>query len=128
MIASMLAGHATEQIVFDDVTTGARDDLKRATEIARKMVTEFGMSKRLGPQTYGDTQQEVFLGKDMFHQRNYSESIAQIIDEEVAGIIQDRYEVASQIIQKNRKKIDDIVDILIEKESLEGQEFEELFS
>ncbi|HNT30224.1 MAG TPA: ATP-dependent zinc metalloprotease FtsH, partial [bacterium] len=126
MIAAMLAGHATEQMVFNDVTTGARDDLERATRIARKMVTEYGMSERMGPQTFGEKSGDIFLGKDIMRQRDYSEEIAKQIDDEVSVIMKEAYDKATGIIKKERALLDIIAATLIEKETLEGEEFEKI--
>ncbi len=128
LIAAVLAGHATESVVFEDVSTGASDDLKRATSLARKMVTEFGMSDKLGAQTYGSDHQEVFLGKDLMTQRDYSEEVAKEIDVEVRKIMKDCYNKALAIIHQERKRLDTIAVALLDKEILDGKQFEEFFA
>ena len=95
-----------EEVVFKDATTGAQDDLKRATEIAREMVCEYGMSEILGPLTLGRKHKEVFLGRDIAEDRNYSEEIAYTIDKEVRAIIDQAYEKAQEIINRYREKLD----------------------
>ncbi|OIP94814.1 cell division protein FtsH [Candidatus Wirthbacteria bacterium CG2_30_54_11] len=128
MIAAMLAGHASEEIVFGDVTTGARDDLQRATRIARKMVTEYGMSDVMGPQAFGQQESaDVFLGHDIMRHRDYSEDVARQIDAEVSAIMKYAYKQATDIIVAERVLLDKIASVLIEKETLEGEEFESFF-
>jgi cell division protease FtsH len=129
-IASLMGGRSAEEEFFgaDKVTTGAQNDLKRATELARKMVTEYGMSDKLGPQTYGHHEEMPFLGKDYTEQRNYSDKIASIIDEEVSVIIVKARDKARQIIAKQRKTIDNIANVLLQKEVLEADEFVKFFA
>jgi len=125
-LAVLLAGYASEEMIFKDLTTGATNDLQKASELARKLVTQYGMSKKLGPVTFGDKGELVFLGKEIGEQRNYSEKIAAEIDEEVAGFIKDAYETAKKVLRAKRKKLDKIAKRLIEKETIERKEFEEL--
>ncbi len=125
-LAMALGGYVTEEIVFGEMTNGASSDLKKATEIARRMVTRFGMSD-LGPIIYGDQNQEVFLGRDFGHVKNYSEEIAAKIDEEIKKIVNKGYETAKEIISKNRKLLDEIAAELIKKETLTGKEFSTFF-
>jgi cell division protease FtsH len=122
-ISSLLAGRVAEETVYNEVTTGASNDFERATSIARSMVCEFGMSERLGPVVLGARHSNPFLGRDWNEERNYSESIAVEIDKEVRSIIDGCYEVARQLLTENREKMDDIVKVLLEKESLEREEF-----
>ena len=124
-IAFCLGGRLAEEIIYgpDKITTGAQDDLNKSTRFARKMVTEFGMSERLGPMTFGKSNQHVFLGKDFGHERDYSESIAQIIDEEVTRIITEQYERVKSILSSKRKHMDALVKVLLEKETLDAAEF-----
>lgn len=124
-ICFCLGGRLAEEIVYGDdkITTGAQNDLEKSTKLARRMVTEFGMSERLGPMTFGKRNEHVFLGKDFGHERDYSESVAQVIDEEVTRIITDQYERVKQILLSKRKHMDAIVKVLLEKETLDGTEF-----
>lgn len=128
MLATLLAGHATEMFIFSEMTTGAHDDIKRATELARKMVTEFGMSDKMGPRTFGDKQELVFLGREISEQRDYSDKVAQQIDEEVNNIIHDAYEEAKRILTENKAKLIQIAEALITQETLEGEALEALFN
>jgi len=122
-ITTMLGGRVAEEIVFGEVGTGAHDDLKRATEIARSMVTEFGMSEKLGPLTFGRRHGSPFLGRDIMEDRNYSEQIAYEIDQEVRRIIDECYQRAKEILTQNRDKMDRIVQVLLERENLSREEF-----
>ena len=122
-ISSLLAGRVAEEIVFNEVTTGASNDFERATAIARSMVCEYGMSERLGPVVLGTRHGNPFLGRDWNEERNYSETIAVEIDKEVRAIIDGCYECARQILLENRDKTDEIVRVLLEKEMLEREDF-----
>ncbi len=121
-----LAGHATESTVFGEIATGASSDLRHVTELARRIVTDYGMSEKLGPRTFGQKEEMVFLGKEIHEQRDYSESTAQKIDAEIDAIISKAYKVAESILNKHRDKLDLIASKLIEKETLEKEEFEAL--
>jgi cell division protease FtsH len=125
-IAGMLAGRAAEELVFADKWTGASDDLEKATKMARKMVTSYGMSSRLGPLTFGDREEMVFLGREIAEQRNYSEEVAEEIDEEVRRIIDEAYERARNILTSYRDRLEAIAQRLIEVETMERPEFEAL--
>lgn len=125
-LSVLLAGRVAEEITFKDVTTGAQNDLERATKIARQMVTEFGMSETLGPMTLGRKEQQVFLGKDIAENRNYSEEVAFQIDKEVEKIIESAYNRAKELLIKNRNKLKKIAKNLLEKETLEGEELDDL--
>ncbi len=128
-IEMALGGRAAEEIKFNEVTTGASNDLERITKVARDMITRYGMNKRLGPQVYGRREELVFLGRELGeHDKNYSESTAAIIDEEVNKIISNAYKSAVELLTKNRKKLDRIANILLEKETIEGEDFEKLMS
>ena len=127
-IAGLLGGRVSEQLVFNELTTGANNDLDRATEIARAMVCEFGMSETLGPLTLGKRHGNPFLGRDIMDERNYSEEIAMSIDKEVRKIIEAAYTHARNILTENRAKMDEIVKVLLEKETLEREEFEALMA
>ncbi len=120
-LAGLLGGRAAEELVFSDVTTGAANDLEQATKLARRMVTEYGMSERLGPRTFGKREELVFLGKEIAEQRDYSERIALQIDEEVHRLIEEAYQTAKAILQKYRPNLDRLAEELINKETLEGE-------
>ncbi|MGD8462511.1 MAG: ATP-dependent zinc metalloprotease FtsH [Anaerolineae bacterium] len=125
-IAGMLAGRAAEDLVFDERWTGASDDLERATKLARRMVTAYGMSEKLGPLTFGDRDELVFLGREIAEQRNYSDEIAEEIDREVRRIIDEGYKRAREILSTYRDKLEAIAQRLIEIETLDRTEFEAL--
>ena len=126
-IMTLLGGRIAEEIVFGDITTGASNDIKRATNIARKMVTKYGMSEHLGLINYDDDDEEVFIGRDLAHPRSHSEYITGEIDKEVKFIIDDCYEKAKNIILENREILDKSAALLIEKERITREEFEALF-
>jgi len=127
-IAMALGGRAAEEIFFGRVTTGASNDLKQATGLARQMVTKFGMSDALGLRTYGDDHSNVFLGRELSSGRDYSEEAAKLIDREVRGILDRNYERAKDILQHQRDKLVQLVDELMTKETLDRQEFESLMN
>ena len=125
-LASAMGGRVAEELVFFEVTTGAGDDLEQATNIARAMITRLGMSKKLGPRTFGKREELVFLGREISEQRDYSDTIAQTIDEEVHGLIQHAYEVAKNLIDTNMGKLTALASHLVEHETIEGNELKEL--
>lgn len=125
-ITVMLAGRAAEELVIGEVTTGAYNDLERVTELARRMVCEFGMSERLGPVTLGRKAGPIFLGRDIVEDRNYSEEIASQIDQEVRQIVETCYERAKTLLQEHRAVLDAIAQRLLEKETLDGEELDEI--
>ncbi len=125
-LSVLLAGRVAEELTFKDITTGAQNDLERATKIARQMVTEFGMSETLGPMTLGRKEQQVFLGRDIAENRNYSEEVAFQIDKEVEKIIESAYNRAKELLVKNKSKLKKIAKNLLEKETLEGAELDNL--
>jgi cell division protease FtsH len=125
-IAGMLAGRAAEELAFSDKWTGASDDLEKATKMARRMVTAYGMSKLLGPLTFGDREEMVFLGREISEQRNYSDHVAEEIDQEVKRIIEQAYSQARDILINYRDRLDAIARRLIEVETIERSEFEAL--
>jgi cell division protease FtsH len=125
-IAGMLAGRVAEELVFTDRWTGAQDDLEKATKLARRMVTAYGMSQKLGPLTFGDRDELVFLGREIAEQRNYSEEVAEEIDSEIRRIIEDAYDTAKDILTVYRQKLDAIAQRLIELETIDREEFEML--
>ncbi len=126
-IIMMLAGRAAEKIVFNDINTGASNDLERATQTARKMVMQYGMSDKLGFVTFTAEDHEVFLGRDFSQGRNYSESVAAVIDEEIKRIIDECYNNCEKLLIDNREKLDNVAKALIEHEKLDAAEFEEVF-
>lgn len=126
-LAGLLGGRVAEEIVFGDVTTGAANDLERVTELARAMVTRYGMSEKLGPRTFGNREELVFLGREISEQRNYSEKVAQEIDEEVRRIINLAYNKTREILTTYREKLDALANRLIHEETIEGPEFEAMF-
>lgn len=125
-IAGLLGGRVSEQMVFNEISTGASNDLERATEMVRAMVCEYGMSDKIGPLTVGKRHGNPFLGRDMMEDRNYSEEIAMAIDKEIRSTMEQAYERAKAILSENRAKMDTIVKVLLEKETLEREEFEAL--
>jgi cell division protease FtsH len=122
-ITSSLGGRVAEELVFGDVTTGAVSDLDHATDLSRAMVCEYGMSDRLGPQRLGRRHGNPFLGRDLMEDRDYSEEVARAIDEEVRSFIEQGYARARDILSENRAKMDEIAEILLEKETLTREEF-----
>ncbi len=127
-IVSLLGGRVAEQLVLDDISTGASNDIERATKIAREMVTKYGMSEKLGPICFGGSEEEVFLGKDMTtHNRDYSENTASQIDIEIRDIVLSAYRTAETILKENIEKLHKVAKMLIEKEKITGDEFEAIF-
>ncbi|MDY6917326.1 MAG: ATP-dependent zinc metalloprotease FtsH [Chloroflexota bacterium] len=126
-LAMMLGGHAAEEIVFDEITTGSESDIEQATRVARKMVTEYGMSDRLGPRTFGRREELVFLGREVSEQKDYSEKTAEGIDEEVEKIIHEAYESAKSVLTENRAKLTQLAQALMAKETIEGKELDAVF-
>jgi len=122
-LATAMGGYVAEKEMFGDITTGASNDIKVASDLARKMVTRFGMSEKLGPMTFGESHEMVFLGKEISQGRNYSEKIAADIDKEVTGFINKAFVAAKKIINMNKKALDAIAKTLIEKETLEQEDF-----
>ncbi len=127
-LAGLLGGRAAEELIFNDVTTGAANDLERATKLARKMVTEYGMSEKLGPLTFGRKEELVFLGREIGEQRNYSEEVARAIDEEIRRLISEAHEKAKSILTQHKDTLIRLAKKLIEVETLEGEELEAVLS
>jgi len=127
-IIVLLAGRVAEQLVLDDISTGASNDIQRATSIARSMVTKYGMSEALGTVFYDSEQEEVFIGRDMGHTKAYSEEIAARIDNEIRKIIDDSYGKCTQLLKDNLDRLHVVAQALIEKEKIDGEEFERLFT
>jgi cell division protease FtsH len=126
-LALFLGGRAAEQLVFDDITSGASNDLENVTKIARTMVTRFGMSTELGSMTYGQKEELIFLGREISEQRDYSEAIAEQIDGEVRKLVDDSYKKALTILKKYRTELDAVANKLLEVETLTREEFEKIF-
>ncbi len=126
-LAGLLGGRASEEIVFNDITTGASSDMERATKTARNMVTRWGMSDRLGPMVYGQKEELIFLGREISEQRDYSDQVANVIDDEVRKLVNDAYEVARGLLTKHREDLDRVAAKLIEVETLDETEFNRIF-
>ncbi len=126
-IVSLLGGRVAEKIVLDDVSTGAKNDIERATGIARKMITEYGMSEALGPMTFGSDHDEVFIGRDLARSRNYSEEVAAIIDTEIRKVIDTAYQKTETLLKENISKLHGVAQALLDREKLDQAEFEEVF-
>ncbi|HUG94767.1 MAG TPA: ATP-dependent zinc metalloprotease FtsH [Pleomorphomonadaceae bacterium] len=126
-LAGMLGGHVSEEIVFGDTTTGASNDIEKATGLARAMVTQYGMSETLGPLAFGKKDEMIFLGREISEQRNYSDEVAAKIDAEVRAIIDRASERARQALTEHRAVLDRLADLLVEKETIEAAEFEALW-
>jgi cell division protease FtsH len=126
-LAFALGGRTAEELVFGDVTTGAENDLSRVTKLARDMVTRYGMSDELGPMTFGQKEELVFLGKEIGEQRDYSEAVAEEIDKEVRKIVQGAHEKATEVLTKYREQLDRVAETLIDIETLDADQFVALF-
>lgn len=127
-IIVLLAGRVAEKIVLDDISTGASNDIERASKIARQMVSKFGMSDRIGPINYGSDNDEVFIGRDFVHSKNFSEKISSEIDEEVRIIINDCYQKCIKLLNSNLDKLERVTQALLEKEKISGEEFELIYA
>ncbi len=127
MLATLMGGRVAEELVFNEMSTGAAHDFKVATDYAHKMVTEYGMSAKLGPRTFGNKHEMVFLGREISEQRDYGDKVADLIDEEVHSIIQQAHETARGLLIKNKQNLTSIAEKLITLETLEGEELENLF-
>ena len=126
-LAMLMGGRVAEEIIFADPTTGASNDIEKATEIARKMVMEFGMSEKLGPMLYGKGSNEVFLGRDYGRQQDYSDEVASSIDDEVKSLLSDAHIIAGKILKKFKKQMEIMVKVLIEKETIDRDEVAMIF-
>jgi cell division protease FtsH len=126
-LVALMGGRAAEELIFEEVTTGASNDLDRATKMARAMVMRYGMSEKLGPLMFGEKEEMVFLGKEIGEQRNYSEEIARQIDREVRRIIEGAYTKAVKLLQDNRVKLEEIADRLLQEETLDAKSFDAIF-
>jgi cell division protease FtsH len=128
MLAAALGGRAAEELVFNEVTTGAGNDIENATRIARTMVTRYGMSEKLGPRTFGKREELVFLGREISEQRDYSDSVAETIDEEVRGLIDTAYQTAKRLLSSNMAKLKQMSEYLMAHETIEDEALKELLS
>ncbi len=127
-LAMLMGGRVAEEIIFADPTTGASNDIEKATEIARRMVMEFGMSDKLGPMLFGKGSNEVFLGRDYGRQQDYSDQVASSIDEEVKSLLSDAHIIAGKILKKFKKQMETMVKVLMEKETIDKDEVAKIFS
>lgn len=126
-VTSLLGGRAAEEVFLDDISTGAQNDMERATQLVRAMVTEYGMSEKIGPLTLGQKHDEqIFLGRDISRQRNYSEEVAAAVDKEISSIINQCYQRAIQLLKENTDKVESIVEALIERETLDSEDIRKL--
>jgi len=128
ILLQLMGGRVAEKLVFDQLTTGAGNDLERATELARKMVCEWGMSDRLGPLTFGKKEEEIFLGREIARHRDYSEKTAQLIDEEVRSVVEKAEAKATDLLSKGIDKLHLVAKALLEHESLDGGEIDQLLN
>ena len=126
-MVGLLGGRVAEQLVLGDISTGAKNDIDRASDIARSMVMEYGMSDKIGTISYGSDQNEVFLGRDLGRGRNFSEEIGAELDKEIKSFIDEAYKRAEDLLNKNISKLHAVSAALLEKEKLEGKEFVEIF-
>ncbi len=126
-IIGLLGGRVAEELVFDDITSGASNDIERVTQLARNMVTRLGMSTELGPMVYGQKEEMIFLGREISEQRDYSEAIAEKIDQEVRELVNNAYKTAKELMSKYRKELDAVAGRLLEVETLNRDEFEAIF-
>jgi len=127
-IAGLMGGNASEKLIFGDTTTGASNDIEKATALARRMVTEFGMSDKLGPLSFGKRDELVFLGREIGEQRNYSDEVAKQIDEEVRAIIDGSYARAMDVLIRHKDILTALAEKLVAEETVDSDEFEKLFS
>jgi cell division protease FtsH len=125
-LAGMMGGRVAEEIVFGHVTSGAENDIKKATQLARRMVTQWGMSSRIGPVSLGENNELVFLGRDLGERRNYSEQMASLIDDEVRRFVEEAREVARKILTDQRTILGQLADRLISEETVEGDELDRM--
>jgi cell division protease FtsH len=127
-IAGMLGGNAAEKLIFGDTTTGSSNDIEKATTLARRMVTEFGMSEKLGPLAFGKRDELVFLGREIGEQRNYSDDVAKQIDEEVRAIIDRNYARSIDVLTRHKDRLEQLAERLVNEETIEQEDFERMFA
>ena len=128
MLATALGGHVAEEMFLSEMTTGPQSDIEQATNIARRMVTQWGMSERLGPRTFGRKEEMVFLGREISEQRNYSEKVAEEIDDEVRRLIDTAYQTAKQVLTEHQDKLEEVVEHILEAETMEGETLSRLLN
>ena len=126
-MVGLMGGRVAEEVIFDDFTSGASDDLERATKLARTMVTRLGMSDNLGPLVYGQKEELIFLGREISEQRDYSENVAEKIDQEVRSFVDKAYQEAKRLLTEYRDKLEEVANVLLEKETISKEEFDEIF-
>ena len=126
-LVTLLGGRVAEALVLEDISTGAQNDIERATKIAKAMVTHYGMNEKLGPMTYGTDQEEVFVGRDLGRGKDYSEEVAAVIDAEMRKLIDVAYQRAEKLLSENLAILERIANALLEKETLDAKEFEAIF-
>jgi cell division protease FtsH len=127
-IAVFMGGRIAEELTFDQITTGAQNDIEQATEMARKMVCEWGMSESLGPLTYGKKEEQIFLGKEFNRHQDYSEATAQRIDGEIKNVVTEQYERATRMLTENREALERIALALLEHEVLDARQLKQLIA
>lgn len=126
MLVSFMGGRAAEEIVFDDVTTGAQNDLKQATGLARMMVCEWGMSPLMGPQAFGNREEHFFMGREISRNNEYSEDTSRKIDSEISRLLKEAHDKAMHLLETHRDRLEKITELLLERETLDGQEVDEI--
>ena len=126
-MVGLLGGRAAEEVMFNDITSGASNDLENVTKLARRMVTRLGMSSELGPMVYGQQEELIFLGREISEQRDYSEAVAERIDHEVQTLVKDAYKMAKDILTEHKDKLIEVAQKLLEVETLSKEQFEEIF-
>jgi cell division protease FtsH len=119
----IMGGYATETLIFGEVTTGPSNDLQKATALAKALVTEYGMDEKLGPRTFGQREEMIFLGREIHERRDFSEHTAQIIDEQTTILLKNAFTRAKETIMQHKEKLEQIVKVLLEKETIEREEF-----
>ena len=127
-LVALLGGRAAEELIFHEITTGASSDLDRVTKLARAMVTQYGMSEKLGPLTFGRKDELVFLGRELGEQRNYSEEIARQIDREIQALVDEAYRTAKEIVTTHRDKLVTIAERLVAEETIDSVAFNAIFA
>jgi cell division protease FtsH len=126
MLAVLMGGRVAEEVIFDRLSTGAGNDIERATDLSRKMVCSWGMSKKMGPLAYGKKDEQIFLGKEIGHAKDYSETTAIAIDDEVKAFVMDGYNRARRILEDNTELLHRVAKLLLEKETIDGHEIDTL--
>ena len=127
-LAVAMGGRVAEELIYNEMTTGASQDMKQATDLSRKMVTVYGMSDKMGPRTFGQKEEMIFLGREISEQRDYSEKTALQIDSEVNKLIEEAHQLATKILTENKERLTHVAQALIARETLEGVELEAAFN